>query len=95
MEEFLKDKIFQLYFQKIYGKKSNYQSFQSFSDKDKVSFLINLYLFISNKSYINNDNNLTKNIENEINFHSNSKKDIFYQDNYNKIMTEYTNILKK
>ena len=94
MEEILKDKIFQFYFQKIYGKKSNYQSFQTFSDKDKVSFLINLYLFISNIGNMNN-NNLTNNIENDFNFHLNNEDDIFYKDNYNKIMTEYTNILNK
>ena len=94
MEEFLKDKIFQFYFQKTYGKKSNYLSFPTFSDKDKVSFLINLYLFISNIGNMNN-NNLTNNIENEYNFHLNNENDVFYQDNYNKIMTEYTNILNK
>ena len=93
MEEFLKDKIFQFYYKKIYGKKSNYQSFKSFTDKDKVSFLINLYLFISN---INNNNN--KSIQNsgiEINYNINNENDIFYQDNYNKIMNEYFYILNK
>ena len=93
MEEFLKDKIFQFYYKKIYGKKSNYQSFKTFTDKDKVSFLINLYLFISN---INNNNN--KSIQNsgiEINYNINNENDIFYQDNYNKIMNEYFYILNK
>ena len=85
MEEFLQDKIFQFYYQKIYGKKSNYLSFKTFADKDKVSFLINLYLFISD---INN--NKRKNI-----YGQNNEKDNFFLDNYNKIMSEYTNILNK
>ena len=85
MEEFLQDKIFQFYYQKIYGKKSNYLSFKTFADKDKVSFLINLYLFISD---INN--NKRKNIYGQKN-----EKDNFFLDNYNKIMSEYTNILNK
>ena len=85
MEEFLQDKIFQFYYQKIYGKKSNYLSFKTFADKDKVSFLINLYLFISD---INN--NKRKNI-----YVQNNEKDNFFLDNYNKIMSEYTNILNK
>lgn len=85
MEEFLEDKIFQFYYQKIYGKKSNYLSFKTFADKDKVSFLINLYLFISD---INN--NKRKNI-----YGQNNEKDNFFLDNYNKIMSEYTNILNK
>ena len=85
MEEFLQDKIFQFYYQKIYGKKSNYLSFKTFTDKDKVSFLINLYLFISD---INN--NKRKNIYGQKN-----EKDNFFLDNYNKIMSEYTNILNK
>ena len=85
MEEFLQDKIFQFYYQKIYGKKSNYLSFKTFADKDKVSFLINLYLFISD---INN--NKRKNI-----YGQNNEKDNFFLDNYNKIMGEYTNILNK
>ena len=50
----MEDKIFQFYYKKIYGQKSNYLSFKTFSDKNKVSFLINLYLFISN---INSNNN--------------------------------------
>ena len=64
MEEFLQDKIFQFYYKKIYGKKSNYLSFKTFTDKDKVSFLINLYLYISN---INNNtkNDFNSNNENE------------------------------
>ena len=85
MEEFLQDKIFQFYYQKIYGKKSNYLSFKTFADKDKVSFLINLYLFISD---INN--NKRKNI-----YGQNNEKDNYFLDNYNKIMSEYTNILNK
>ena len=85
MEEFLQDKIFQFYYQKIYGKKSNYLSFKTFADKDKVSFLINLFLFISD---INN--NKRKNI-----YGQNNEKDNFFLDNYNKIMSEYTNILNK
>ena len=85
MEEFLQDKIFQFYYKKIYGKKSNYLSFKTFTDKDKVSFLINLYLYLSN---INN--NSTK-----IDFNSNNENDKFYKDNYNKIMNEYTSILNK
>ena len=84
MEEFLQDKIFQFYYKKIYGKKSNYLSFKTFTDKDKVSFLINLYLYISN---INNN---TKN-----DFNSNNENEKFYKDNYNKIMNEYTCILNK
>ena len=85
MEEFLQDKIFQFYYQKIYGKKSNYLSFKTFADKDKVSFLINLYLFISD---INKKKR--KNI-----YGQNNEKDNFFLDNYNKIMSEYTNILNK
>jgi hypothetical protein len=92
MEEFLKDKIFQFYYKKIYGKKSNYQSFKTFTDKDKVSFLINLYLFISN---INNNNKSIQNSGIEINYNINNENDIFYQDNYNKIMNEYFYILNK
>ena len=96
MEEFLKDKIFQFYYKKIYGQKSNYQSFISFNDKDKVSFLINLYLFISN---INNNkkNNAPINQKdiNEINYVINNDDDFFYNENYNKIMNEYSNILNK
>ena len=92
MEEFLKDKIFQFYYKKIYGKKSNYQSFKTFTDKDKVSFLINLYLFISN---INNNNKSIQNSGIEINYNINKENDIFYQDNYNKIMNEYFYILNK
>ena len=94
MEEFLQDKIFQFYYQKIYGKKSNYQTFKTFADKDKVSFLINLYLFISNINKNNNDNSI-KNKEKEINYNINNEKDNLYLDNYNKIMSEYTNILNK
>ena len=85
MEEFLQDKIFQFYYKKIYGKKSNYLSFKTFTDKDKVSFLINLYLFISD-----NSNNSYKNDFKSINENSN-----FYKDNYNNIMSEYTRILNK
>ena len=92
MEEFLKDKIFQFYYKKIYGKKSNYQSFKTFTDKDKVSFLINLYLFISN---INNNKKSIQNSGIEINYNINNENDIFYQDNYNKIMNEYFYILNK
>ena len=84
MEEFLQDKIFQFYYKKIYGNKSNYLSFKTFTDKDKVSFLINLYLYISN---INNN---TKN-----DFNSNNENEKFYKDNYNKKMNEYTCILNK
>ena len=94
MEEFLQDKIFQFYYHKIYGKKSNYQTFKTFADKDKVSFLINLYLFISNINKNNNDNSI-KNKEKEINYNINNEKDNLYLDNYNKIMNEYTNILNK
>ena len=94
MEEFLQDKIFQFYYQKIYGKKSNYQTFKTFADKDKVSFLINLYLFMSNINK-NNNNNSIKNKEKEINYNINNEKDNLYLDNYNKIMSEYTNILNK
>ena len=67
MEEFIKDKIFQYYYKKIYGQKSNYQSFITFTDKDKVSFLINLYLFISNinKANPNNFSKTTQYKENE------------------------------
>ena len=92
MEEFLKDKIFQFYYKKIYGKKSNYQSFKTFTDKDKVSFLINLYLFISN---INNNNKSIQNSGIEINYNINNENDIFYQDNYNKLLNEYFYILNK
>jgi len=94
MEEFLQDKIFQFYYQKIYGKKSNYQTFKTFADKDKVSFLINLYLFMSNINK-NNNNNSIKNKEKEINYNINNEKDNLYLDNYNKIMSEYKNILNK
>ena len=93
MEEFLNDKIFQFYFKKIYGSKLNYQTFKSFSDKDKVSFLINLYLFINNTNQ--NNNNLLKNNENEENYIVGKEKDIFYENNYLKIMNEYNNILNK
>ena len=92
MEEFLKDKIFQFYYKKIYGKKSNYQSFKTFTDKDKVSFLINLYLFISN---INNNNKSIQNSGIEINYNINNENYIFYQDNYNKLLNEYFYILNK
>ena len=92
MEEILKDKIFQFYYKKIYGRKSNYLSFRNFDDKDKVSFLISLYLFISN---INNDNRGMKVNENEINYNIKYDKDFLYQNNYSKIMNEYTNILNK
>ena len=92
MEEILKDKIFQFYYKKIYGRKSNYLSFRNFDDKDKVSFLISLYLFISN---INNDNRGIKENENEINYNIKYDKDFLYQNNYSKIMNEYTNILNK
>ena len=94
MEEFLQDKIFQFYYHKIYGKKSNYQTFKTFTDKDKVSFLINLYLFISNINKNNNDN-LIKNKEKEIKHNISNEKDNLFLDNYNKIMNEYTNILNK
>ena len=102
MEEFIKDKIFQYYYKKIYGQKSNYQSFKTFSDKDKVSFLINLYLFISN---INNKNqNINSKIipykENENTNAINSQieeteSNLFYQENYNKIMNDFNQILNK
>ena len=98
MEEFLQDKIFQFYFHKIYGTKTNYKSFKSFTDKDKVSFLINLYLFISNintnKNY-NNENKSLINKGNQVNFNADNIKDNLYQDNYDKIMNEYTSILNK
>ena len=104
MEEFLKDKIFQFYYKKIYGQKSNYHSFKTFSDKDKVSFLINLYLFISNVNNNNNNNlsnaNLNQNIQ--ISNENSEKKsdnqienDFFYRENYNIIMNNFKKILNK
>ena len=104
MEEFIKDKIFQFYYKKIYGEKSNYQSFKTFTDKDKVSFLINLYLFISNtydknkiSSNLNNNYELLKKSDNNVNYLINEKEenDVFYQNNYNKIMNDFNSILNK
>ena len=93
MEEFLKDKIFQYYYHKIYGQKSNYQTFKTFSDKEKVSFLINLYLYISNIN--NNNDDSIKRKEDVINYNLNNEENYLYQDNYNKIMREYSNIINK
>ena len=102
MEEFIKDKIFQFYYKKIYGQKSNYNSFKTFSDKDKVSFLINLYLFISNINSNNNcrnsnlDNNIQISKDNSAkNSNQQDENDIFYIDNYNKIMNNFKSILDK
>ena len=96
MEEFLQDKIFQFYYHKIYGVKSNYQTFKTFTDKDKVSFLINLYLFISNiNKNNNNENKDTKNKEKKNYQNENNIKVNLYQDNYDKIMSEYTKILNQ
>ena len=102
MEEFIKDKIFQYYYKKIYGQKSNYQSFKTFSDKDKVSFLINLYLFISNINNKNQniDSKITPYKENENTNAINSQieeteSNLFYQENYNKIMNDFNQILNK
>ena len=92
MEEFLKDKIFQYYFHKIYGQKTNYQTFKTFSDKEKISFLINLFLFISD---VDNNTNFIKRKEYRINYNLDNEKDNLYQDNYNKIMSEYFNIINK
>jgi len=102
MEEFIKDKIFQYYYKKIYGQKSNYQSFIAFSDKDKVSFLINLYLFISNinKTNPNNISKITQYKKNEnantiISQTEEEESNLFYQENYNKIMNDFNQILNK
>jgi len=102
MEEFIKDKIFQYYYKKIYGQKSNYQSFKTFSDKDKVSFLINLYLFISNINNKNQniDSTITPYKEKEntniINSQTEeSESNLFYQENYNKIMNDFNLIMNK
>ena len=102
MEEFIKDKIFQFYYKKIYGQKSNYNSFKTFSDKDKVSFLINLYLFISNINSNNNcrnidlDNNIQISKDNSAkNSNQQDENDTFYIDNYNKIMNNFKIILNK
>ena len=104
MEEFLQDKIFQFYYQKTFGKDSNYLSFKTFNDKDKISFLINLYLFISNynnKNSLNDDSILNK-LYNEYNTEyqisnqiSENEEDLFYKDNYNKIMNDFNQIVNK
>ena len=105
MEEFIKDKIFQFYYKKIYGQKSNYQSFKTFPDKEKVSFLINLYLYISNINnnvnsnieYINFNlnNNIKSSKEKELINKEKNDNDSFYRDNYNNIMNKFNDILNK
>jgi hypothetical protein len=90
MEIILKDKIFQFYFKKLYGQKSNYQMFIKFSDKEKVSFLINLYLFISNienNHFISNREIITNN-EEKVNKINVIEKELLYYENYNKIMNQ-------
>ena len=95
----MEDKIFQFYYKKIYGQKSNYLSFKTFSDKNKVSFLINLYLFISNINSNNNFDNIdlfekSKEKTEAKNFKEN-ENDPFYTENYNKIMNDFQNILNR
>ena len=98
MEEIIKDKIFQYYYKKIYGKRSNYESFKIFPDKDKVSFLIDLYLFISNININNNklkDNfilsNENENMNDKIIKNEQNENDLFYEENYNKIINNFNN----
>ena len=97
MEIILKDKIFQFYFKKLYGQKSNYQMFIKFSDKEKVSFLINLYLFISNienNHFISNREIITNN-EEKVNKINVIETELLYYENYNKLMNQYNHILNK
>ena len=102
MEEIIKDKIFQYYYKKIYGQRSNYESFKIFPDKDKVSFLIDLYLFISNININNNklkDNFILsiekENMNDKIIKNEQNENDLFYEENYNKIINNFNNILNK
>ena len=101
MEEIIKDKIFQFYYKKIYGLKSNFHSFKTFSDKDKVEFLINLYLYISNSNIKINANehlinNISKEKENIEDIKNESlMNDSFYEENYNRIMNEFNDILNR
>ena len=94
MEEFIKDKIFQFYYKKIYGQKSNYQSFKTIPDKEKVSNINNNVN--RNIEYINIilNNNIKLSKEKEL-INKEENDNDFYRENYNNIMNKFNGILNK